>query len=188
MSDGTTRFGLSDAFRLGLRYIKGGGQAPINILSISLASAFYTYMLLLDAVGGGEAGILLETYRYWLLSVAVVVAAVSTATVMLISVYERYREIGVLKCLGALDHHVFLLLLVEALIQGVLGGALGATLGSLSSLASIPLDSIRALRFVDYLRLSTALLLSTLISISSSLYPAYRAMRLNPIEALRYEV
>ena len=191
-SDGTTYFGLGDALRLGLRYIRGRGQAPINILSISLASAFYAYILLLNAVRGLQTpldgGSLLETYRYWLLSVAVVVAAVSTATVMLISVYERYREIGVLKCLGALDGHVLMLLLVEALLQGVLGGLLGLSMGVLASLLSLPLREVASLPLPSYLGLATTLLLSTLIAVSSSLYPAYRAMRLNPIEALRYEV
>lgn len=189
MSERATHLGLVDALRLGLRYIRGGGQAPINILSISLASAFYSHILIIDAAGGG-GGMegFLGIHRYWLLSVAVVVTVVSTATVMLISLYERYREIGVLKCLGALDRHVFLLLLVEALIQGALGGAFGLVLGFLSAIALVPLNSIVAFDAADFLRLSTTLILSTLISISSSLYPAYRAMRLNPIEALRYEV
>ncbi len=107
------------------------------------------------------------------------------ATVMLISVYERYREIGVLKCLGALDRHVFLLLIVEALIQGLIGGGIGILLGFASTLIS---NTSTPLSGVNYLGLSSTLPLSTLISMASSLYPAYRAMRLNPIEALRYEV
>jgi len=176
----STHFGLTDAFRLGLRYIRGRGQAPVNIASISLASAFYAYIALMRM--GTQT---LRTYRLWLLSVAVIVAAVSMATVMLISVYERYREIGVLKCLGALDRHVFLLLIVEALIQGLIGGGIGILLGSISILIS---NTSTSLSGVNYLGLSSTLLLSTLISIVSSLYPAYRAMRLNPIEALRYEV
>ena len=180
MTGDSTHLGLIDAFRLGLRYIRGRGQAPVNIASISLASAFYAYIALMRM--GVQT---LRIYRLWLLSVAVVVAAVSTAAVMLISVYERYREIGVLKCLGALDRHVFLLLIVEALIQGLIGGGIGIILGVASTLIS---NTSISLSGVNYLGLSSTLLLSTLISIASSLYPAYRAMRLNPIEALRYEV
>ena len=180
MTGDSTHFGLIDAFRLGLRYIRGRGQAPVNIASISLASAFYAYIVLM-----GIGTQTLRIYRLWLLSVAVVVAAVSMATVMLISVYERYREIGVLKCLGALDRHVFLLLIVEALIQGLIGGGVGILLGFASTLIS---NTSTPLSGVNHLALSSTMLLSTLISMASSLYPAYRAMRLNPIEALRYEV
>ncbi len=181
MTDDSTRFGLTDAFRLSLRYIRGRGQAPVNIASISLASAFYAYIALMKNGAEETLGI----YRLWLLSVAVVVAAVSMATVMLISVYERYREIGVLKCLGALDRHVFLLLIMEALVQGLIGGGIGILLGVVSTLISNPLTSLIG---VNYLGLSFTLLLSTLISIVSSLYPAYRAMKLSPVEALRYEI
>jgi ABC-type antimicrobial peptide transport system permease subunit len=112
---------------------------------------------------------------------------------MLISVYERYQEIGTMKCLGALDLHILTLILVESGIQGIIGGILGFFLGLTASLISInfttKLDIIFKIPTTQILLYFIGtILLSTILSIGASFYPAWRASRLKPVEALKHEL
>src|SRR6185437_9456808 len=75
----------------------------------------------------------------WMLGLALLVAFVGILNAMLMSVTERFREIGTMKCLGALDTFIVKLFLIESLFQGVVGTTLGVIVGlglSLLSLAS----------------------------------------------------
>ena len=129
MSDEThmIHFSLMDAFRLGINYIRRRFQrTAINVASIALANSFLTSLAYTDifyqtysVIEGGTLGV--DAYQYWLLAVALIVSVVGITNAMLISVYERTREIGTMKCLGALDQHILMLFLVEAMIQGTLG-------------------------------------------------------------------
>jgi len=105
---------------------------------------------------------------------------------MLISVYERFREIGALKCLGALDGHVLKLFLVEAGSQGFTGGLLGFALGLAIAGAQSRLGSLQSPGSV-IVPLAKVLAISVSLSILSSLYPAWRASKLTPVEALSSE-
>ena len=116
-------FTLSDAIRLGLGYIRRRFQrTAINVASIALANSFLTSLVLTDLFyatynefQGGSIGV--DAYQYWLVAVALVVSVVGITNAMLISVYERYREIGTMKCIGALDQHILMLFLVESILQ-----------------------------------------------------------------------
>lgn len=134
-----------------------------------------------------------EAYQFWLMFVALVVTIVGVTNAMLISVYERYREIGTMKCLGAMDDHILKLFVVESLIQGGLGGALGFVLGILGALLSTGFTTgfhiITKVPAMELFRLLVgSMVLSTLLAVVATLYPAIRAARLNPVEALSYEL
>ena len=198
-TEGKITFSFSDALRLGYdQIVRRRDRALINIASVSLGIAFLSTLLLTDSFyrtyslqGGAPLGV--ETYQYWLMFVALIVTTVGITNAMLIAVYERYREIGTMKCIGAMDRHILLMFLVEALIQGVVGGVAGFILGVGGALLSTGFTTgfdiilkVPLVEMITYFLGSTVL--SMILSILATIYPAYRAAKLNPVEALSYEL
>ena len=118
-------------------------------------------------------------------SVGLMVGGVGVVAIMMISVTERTREIGVRKALGARRREILWQFLVEAATLTLVGGIVGMIFGGLISLgiahwsplpARVPIESVVA-----------ALFAATLTGVAFGLYPAARAARLDPVEALRYE-
>jgi putative ABC transport system permease protein len=119
-------------------------------------------------------------------AISLLVGGIGIMNIMLVSVTERTREIGLRKAVGAKRRDVLLQFLVEAVSLAVLGGALGIALGVSSAIGiSMRIDNFEAVVGVD--AVLTALLFSMAVGLFFGIYPAYRASRLNPIDALRYE-
>jgi putative ABC transport system permease protein len=129
-------------------------------------------------------------------SLALAVATLGIVNTLVMAILERRREIGILKALGAADSDVQQLFFVEAGVMGFLGGILGVSLGWLlgraltfgtnvylhrQNLNSIELSS------VPWWLVLSGLVFAVLVSLAAGLYPASRAARLNPVDALRYE-
>ncbi|MCB0130691.1 MAG: FtsX-like permease family protein, partial [Caldilineaceae bacterium] len=107
--------------------------------------------------------------------------------IMLVSVTERTREIGLRKALGAHDSDILLQFLVEALVLTVIGGLIGIGIsytvaGPISDLPFVDFNII-----IEPWSVIMALAVSTASGFIFGLYPAMRATKLDPIEALRYE-
>ena len=118
-------------------------------------------------------------------AISLVVGGIVIMNIMLVSVTERTREIGVRKALGARRRDILVQFLVEATTLSLSGGLIGVTLGVLLSLlmgAVTPLPTAVSLPAVG-----AGILMSSLIGVFFGSYPAYRAARLDPIDALRYE-
>jgi putative ABC transport system permease protein len=117
--------------------------------------------------------------------VSLIVGGIGIMNVMLVSVTERTREVGVRLAVGARSRDIVLQFLLEAILISVGGGVLGVALGILSIPLAASLNSGLALLAPSSIPL--ALTVSVVIGVLFGIYPALRAARLDPIEALRYE-
>jgi putative ABC transport system permease protein len=162
--------------------IKGLGFNSFSLLdaSKSLRTFFSVFDLLLGIFG----------------SLALAVATLGIVNTLVMAILERRREIGVLKALGAADTDVRQLFFFEAGVMGFLGGILGVLFGWLlgraltfgtnvylhrQNLNPIELSS------VPWWLVLSELAFAVLVSLAAGLYPASRAAKLNPVDALRYE-
>jgi putative ABC transport system permease protein len=118
-------------------------------------------------------------------SVGLMVGGVGVIAIMMISVTERTREIGVRKALGAKRREILWQFLVEAATLTLIGGSIGMIFGGLISLGVANFTPLPAK--VPFYSVVAALLMSILTGIAFGLYPAAKAARLDPVEALRYE-
>ena len=117
--------------------------------------------------------------------VGLMVGGVGVIAIMMISVTERTREIGVRKALGATKREIMFQFLVEAATLTLVGGVVGMALGALISMAIAKFSPIPA--SVPLWSVATALLASVVTGVLFGLYPAFRAAQLDPVEALRFE-
>ncbi|HTQ05659.1 MAG TPA: FtsX-like permease family protein, partial [Polyangiaceae bacterium] len=117
--------------------------------------------------------------------VSLLVGGIGIMNIMLVSVTERTREIGVRMAVGAKPWHVLAQFLVEAMTLSMAGGILGLVLGAIAA------EQVAArLAWPFSLRIDMAVLaflFSAFVGVAFGLYPARKAARLDPIEALRYE-
>ena len=126
-----------------------------------------------NAVLGGIAGI------------SLLVAGVTIANTMTVSVMERTKEIGTMKAIGATNRDVLLLFISESMVTGIVGGGLGAGLGFVLSMVIG-----RVINLAPEPSMSLGLMVTGFAMVTcvvSGIYPAWRASNLNPVEALRDE-
>jgi len=117
--------------------------------------------------------------------IALVVAGIVVMNIMMVSVTERTREIGIRKSIGAHKKHILLQFMSEALMMSLLGGALGITFGLL--LAKL-LAGMGDMPFVvSQEAIFGGVFISTGIGVIFGLYPAFKGAKLDPIEAMRFE-
>ncbi len=187
-------------------------RSLITMLGVVLGIAFLTYMLVNDsivdalmAMRDDQVNILLQksgvdiladrgadTMMILLIVLSLLTCLVGIVNAMLMSVTERIKEIGTLKCLGAQDSFIVKTYFIESSMQGVIGTALGVVIGLL---VAVGIGAFSYGRYVaqsfpgiEVLQAAVfALLIGSLMSVSASIAPAYWAARKQPVDAMRVE-
>jgi putative ABC transport system permease protein len=118
-------------------------------------------------------------------SIALIAAGIGIMNIMLVSVTERTREIGIRRAVGAKKRNVMTQFILEAVVLCEVGGVIGVALGILGGNATAYLLKLPPALPVDWVVLG--LLICSLVGIIFGTYPAYKAANLDPIESLRYE-
>ncbi len=118
--------------------------------------------------------------------ISLLVGGIGIMNIMLVSVTERTREIGLRKAVGAKRRDILSQFLIESVILAVIGGAIGIVLGAVGAFAVSRLaQDLKAVVTPQSVLLATGF--SAAVGLFFGIYPATRAARLNPIDALRYE-
>jgi len=190
-------------------------RSMITVSSLVLAVSFLSFVLVnLDLAagllvsGGKDAATALSLAGYdvnlaegvvamsakerWIVILSLLVCTVGIINAQLMSVTERFSEIGVMKCLGALDSMILKLFVLEATMQGLLGAVIGAAVGCFFSLlVGVIRFGFMALTDLPWLSafgsIGLAVLAGCTLSLVGVLYPALLAARMEPINAIRSE-
>ena len=151
-------------------------------------------MLLLQKQGvdlrDTETGI--SAREKWLIVLSLLVCVVGIVNAMLMSVAERVREIGTMKCLGALDGFIIKLFLLESSFQGLCGTVFGIVVGFvLTFIRSLIAYQLYSLTYFPVMGILESALFSfaigSLLSVFAAMWPAYSAARMQPVDAMRVE-
>jgi len=205
------------SWRIVLRVSLAGMQrrmmrSVVTVTCVVLALAFLAYMLVLADItqalvelNDSKLNILLsergvdifaatqmDAMTLLLIGLALLTCTVGVANSMLMSVTERVREIGTLKCLGAQDRFIIQSYLVESTLQGLFGAAVGVLLGCAvavaASAATYPGYVLSSFPTAVVLRsLLASMAVGLFIAVAASIWPAAAAARRRPVDALRVE-
>ena len=140
----------------------------------------------------GETSVGSSAKQRWIVILSLLVCVVGIVNAQLMAVTERFREIGTMKCLGALDRFVLRLFILEAGMQGLAGAFAGSILGALFSLLNSWIRfgtvAISSVPFTDlFISVAIATGVGVLLSLVGVFYPALIAARMQPVEAMRVE-
>ena len=123
-------------------------------------------------------------------AISLIVGAIGITNIMLISVRERVREIGLRKAVGARKRHILLQFLLESVLLTSIGGVIGIVLGELAAWVVALVAIGQGFKWEYSISIESILIafgLSLAIGVISGVYPASKAANLDPISALRYE-
>lgn len=190
-------------------------RSLITTLSLALAVAFLSFVEVSEDVADGmlktgdpalrealvqsgydlapnDTGAGSSPKQRWIILLSLLVCVVGIINAQLMSVTERFREIGTMKCLGALNRFILRLFILEAGMQGLAGAGAGALIGALCALAGAALQfGAGVWGFVVWtdvlLSFFTAAGVGCFLSLVGVFYPALVAARMQPVEAMRIE-
>ncbi len=198
MNSGTARverqisLPFKQAFRIALRNITiRVGRAMITGAGTMLGIAFLMSVFasnLMLAAKGAEPSPAQAQKAAWLVAMSLLVSFVGITNSMLMSVTERYKEIGTFKCLGALDNFIVKMFLIESGLLGFFGSLIGSIIGLLFVIVT-NLAFVGAFNWaLAVLYMLACIVLGTILSVGAALPPAIRAAKMQAVDAMRTEV
>jgi len=154
----------------------------ITSAGIALGIAFFCSMQTLRAAGASSGQS--EDQLRWLVGTSLVMCLVGVTNSMLMSVTERYREIGTIKCLGASDGFIVKVFFLEAMILGLAGSFVGSLLGT--GVMSLVQGNVSLLTFLGILLTGTTV--GATMTVAAAIAPAMQAAKMPAAAALRVDV
>jgi putative ABC transport system permease protein len=133
----------------------------------------------------GKLGDSLSSFLLVLALVSLFVGSIGIMNIMLVTVTERTKEIGIMKSVGYSNSNILSLFLVESIIVSLLGGIVGTTIGGLG--AYVLESALKLPPVFPFSLIVIGVLVSVLVGVTAGLYPAKKASHMNPVDALRYE-
>ncbi len=188
---------FSKAWQISLKSIKIRlARSLITASGILLGIAFYSSVKassLFPIKGVGPEVMAAAHRQEWLAIMALMVCFVGIMNAMLMSVSERFKEIGTMKCLGALDNFIVTLFFIEAALLGVISSFIGWLLGwFITCFVHIFTDGLSAFGGAFWLgsigQALVATSIGTVITLFAAIPPAFNAAKMPPVAALRSEV
>ena len=172
------------------------GRSVVTASGIFLGIAFLAYVWTqgsLNQAIGVDTTIEARMKFKWLAALALIMSTIGITNSMLMSVTERFKEIGTMKCLGALDKFVVEMFVLEGMLMGVLASFLGALLGAgimmLTAGFGLGWHSLAAFGFIGFLRIIVlCTVIGTVLTFLATIAPAVRAAKMPPAAALRVEI
>ncbi len=133
----------------------------------------------------GKIGDALSSFLLVLALISLFVGSIGIMNIMLVTVTERTREIGIMKSVGYSNSNILSLFLLESIMVSSFGGIVGTMIGALGAYAleiTLKLPPVFPLTLIEI-----GIAISVLVGVTAGLYPARKAARMNPVDALRYE-
>lgn len=178
-------------------------RSMITAAGVFLGIAFLASVLISRAIAGPNVEASEAARSLWLIALSLLVCGVGITNSMLMSVTERFREIGTMKCLGALSQFVVKIFMIEAVLMGLIASTLGWMVGTLLMLiakwaAGVPKDAPADLHWYGALSAGAlfgptgtfwfCILLGTVLTAIATFIPARQAANIPPAAALRTDV
>lgn len=161
-----------------MRIVRGLGPEDENDFEVTSNDA------LIDTFGSFTAGI--KVFAGAVSVIALVVAGIGIMNIMLVSVSERIKEIGVRKAIGATRNNILFQFLLEAVFLSLIGGVIGVLLGiGVGNMVTLVMKNVAPVIPIDWVFIGLGV--CSFIGIVFGIYPAYKAAGLDPIESLRHE-